>query len=326
MKKPGKIIKFTLKFSGITLVSLAICLVIFDQIWFSADHFPPPHFKLKKLFHPGSGNDTYHALLISGGISPNHNHARYWNNTSLMYNTLKMIGFRNITVLHSDGLSPGKDRVIRSFMGYVGMGKYRDSPRDLDQDGTPDIDGPATVEALKKTSGLLGKRIQRKDILLIFITDHGRRIWHRGTFRGAVKMWNNETLFGSELETMITRSIHPDTWVIIMATQCHGNKFLSEIHRKNTVLINGGSFLGFMWSTQHYGVFTRNFCSAFLQKNIKTGEDIRSDLNEDGRITLHEAFSWARQNDPQPVPPRIRVSGKIPEISLLSDLQHNESE
>jgi len=309
MKKIIPFLKRFLKYLFILFILLSIFLVIADQLWFSDYQFPPIHLRIPGLFKTPIPDKTNHALIINGGIHPGKNHARYWNNTSLIYNTLKSISFSDIRVLHTDGLSTGKDRCIRSFMGYVGMGKLEDSPKDLDLNGTTDITGEATKEELEKTLFHLGKDLGVQDKLLIFLTDHGQLRWHKGKLRAVICLWNKEKMFGYELNMILKKSIPGEVRVIIIASQCYGERFLSEIDRPNTILINGGSFLGFMWSNQYYGIFLRNFCSALLQKDIRTGEHLDSDINQDGKVTIIEAFNWAREEDPQPKSPVLKTIG-----------------
>jgi len=149
------------KWVATVIATAPITLIIIDQGCFRGSGFPPPHLRRSDLFGQGRKHiPGTIALIVNGAISPQKNHARYWNNTSLVFSTLKARGFERLAVLQSDGISPEPDQQARSFLGMFGTGTLRDSPRDLDGDGLDDVTGPGTVQALDRTLHDLGQSMQ----------------------------------------------------------------------------------------------------------------------------------------------------------------------
>jgi len=235
------------------------------------------------------------ALIINGALSPQKNHARYWNNTSLVYATFKAWGFERIAVLQSDGISPAPDRRERSFMGMFGTGDLLDSPLDLDGDHIDDITGDATLVSLERSLSDLGRIMKPGSRLALYFTDHGQLRLDGWKIRGVAMLWNGGELRGSELDRLLQKYIPESCWVAVIATQCHAKLFLDEITRPKTLLIASGRPL-WIWSTQDYSVFPYHFCGAILGRDPATG----AALPEGPSGNLREAVRAASARDHAP--------------------------
>jgi hypothetical protein len=296
-KKPRRFRRF-LKIYLIINLGLLIFAAAADRIWFQGSGHPPPHLRIPGLFQPAAPIPGTVALLVNGAIRPGKNHPRYWNNLSLMYGTLRHLGFETIHVLNSDGTSPAPDRLKRAFLAFFPYGDTEDSPRDLDLDGHEDIDGPATRECFEATLSGIGSRLRSEDRLFLFFTDHGKLRFKHGRFYAVVRLWGDE-ISGNELDGLLRRALPADTWVTVLATQCWGETFLKAVKRPRTVLMAPGR-PNWIWSDHDYSVFPFLFCKALLQRSPKTGEAVPVDPGRDGYLSLREAFEIARGWDHAP--------------------------
>ncbi|MHC4218887.1 MAG: GC-type dockerin domain-anchored protein [Planctomycetota bacterium] len=114
---------------------------------------------------PPQEKDCLHAVLISGGIRPGANKARYRTNLISVYQTLRGLGYKkaNIFVYYADG-ALGGDGSNPAFNG------------DLDGDGTSDITDAADETKIRaKISALCDDLDKEKDILFIYSTNHGAK-------------------------------------------------------------------------------------------------------------------------------------------------------
>ncbi len=96
--------------------------------------------------------DKY-AVLISGGVNSYNNHYRYWNDMKFMYSILiNKYGFvaENIKVIYADGV-----------------------PEDADMP----VNYSATVANVQAVFDELQNKMYSKDMLFIFVTDHGGGFW-----------------------------------------------------------------------------------------------------------------------------------------------------
>ena len=133
-------------------------------------------------------NNAY-ALIISGGIIPEKNYSRYWNDCSLIYQILVDIyGYdRNkIYVLMADGTSTEKDLYLLTKYKYIS------SPLDLNGDGTYDIQRSATKDNISWAFDQLASKMTSNDNLFIFTTDHGSRY-------NGLCLWDEQNLTTSQM-------------------------------------------------------------------------------------------------------------------------------
>ena len=303
------------KYLFLLLLTTPFSLFVIDHLFFQGSGHPPPHLQVKGLFPKKPIKTGRFALVINGALSPAKNHARYWNNTSLVYCTLKSLGWEQVRVLQSDGLSTEPDRQRRSFIGIYGTGDLLDSPTDLDNDGQIDVQGAATIANIKNQLSDMGKLMVEQDTLFIVLTDHGQLRWDRGNLRSVAMLWGEEC-YGRQLQEWIKTYIPPGVWVCVLATQCHGQIFLDEFNRENTVLMASGWPL-WIWSDQDYSVFPYRFCEALLGRSPMTGGPLKGASRKDGSISFGLAFKLACQRDHVPEWPQRRIVGNMANVPKL---------
>ena len=314
-RRARKVIRL-LRVSGIALISLVLLMVIADRAFFQGQGFPPPHLKLTGLLPSSPAREGTWALLINGGVRPDKNYPRYWNNVSLVYGTLKSLGWQKIAVLNADGLSREPDQSGRAFLGmFTSGGGLTDSPTDLDQDGRPDIQGPATKAELARAFADIGRGMRPGDSLFVFITDHGKLAPVDGRLKPIAGLWGDR-LAGRELDALLRAHIPESCWAAVLAAQCWGRSFLKDVTRPNTLLIAPGR-PNWIWSNQDYSIFPQRFCEALLGKSVVSGNPVRADTDGDGTVSLREAFRSACARDHTPEWPLLWVNGDasaMPEI------------
>ena len=245
----------------------------------------------RKLMIPSNrGNQTHkYAVIISGGFNKQNNHIRYWNDCSTIYKVLKnYYGYKDsdIYVLISDGQSYSEDRNINSDPTNP---RYDSSPWDLDGDGICDIDYSATKSNISNVFNQLANKVTSEDNLFVFTTDHGE-------YGPYLCLWNkeimNDTEFTNEIDKVNANHIS------VLMLQCYSGGFINKLAKKNRVIMTAAS--GY---EQSNGSFYFNL-ECFLMPWIAavTGFDINNnivnaDANNDGKISMYEAFVYARDHD-----------------------------
>ncbi len=214
------------KISGAILLLLVALGVIADRTVFRGTGFPPPHLRNRWLFsEPPAARPGTWALLISGGVKPRKNYPRYWNNISLVGCTLKALGWQNIRVLYAGGASSEPDRLKHAFLGMFGFGRLIPSPVDIDLDGSPEIQDPATRPRLDRALAEIGGRMKPGDTLFVFITDHGKLARLEGGLKPVARLWGDQ-VGGEEFDAMLREHLPASCWTAVLAAQCWGHWFL----------------------------------------------------------------------------------------------------
>lgn len=288
------------------LVVWAAGLALLDAAFFKLKG-PPPHFATLLPLSPKASSPKSLALVVNGGLGLGMNYPRYWNNLSLATVAFKMLGYRTVAALDGDGAPGVPDRSVNPFLGLISTGDYDDSPFDLDADGTPDVQGPATRARLETALADIGKTMGEGDSLVLYLIDHGQLRLRDGALTAVFMLWNEE-IFPDELEAMIARHIPKGAWVAVGGSMCHSDIFFRDFQRPRTLVLAAGRPL-WIWSTQTYSIFAYHFFAALLGIDPENGKPVRADENGDGRVTLREAVRHAARADHSPEWPKAWVNG-----------------
>ena len=243
----------------------------------------------KIMMRANSTNQSHkYAVIINGGANAYNNHIRYWNNCSAIYKVLKnYYGYKDsdIFVLMSDGKSSSVDRNY----GSVQKPKYDSSPLDLDGDGVGDIDYAATKSNITYVFNQLSKKITPEDNLFVFTTDHGVK----GPY---LCLWNgehmNDTEFAKEIDKVNAG------YMTILMLQCYGGGFINKLAKENRVIMTASSGDELAWGSTlyNYGFFLMPWIAAVSGLDIN-GKTVDADTNKDGKISMYEAFIYAKEHD-----------------------------
>ena len=239
----------------------------------------------------GSNPQNCYAVIINGGMDCYNNWVRYWNNCSAMYSALiHKYGYlkNNIYVLMSDGTDPEIDR-HHDFFGI-----YDSSPLDLDNDGLPDIQYAATRDNITMVFNTLSTILKPEDNLFIFTTGHGSiyPLMQETT----LMLWLEEMTaseFASEVDKVRAGTIN------IVMSQCHSGGFIPHLEAQGRTIATACLALESSWSmtSQIYDEFIFYWISAVLGRDPYLGNTVNADSNNDGKISMKEAFDYAKARD-----------------------------
>ena len=236
---------------------------------------------------------TY-ALIINGGINKLSNYERYWNDCSFIYQTLVnkyRIPKENIFPLMSDGNNPAAD--MRTLNGSL-----KSQSLDLDNDGTNEIELSASKTNIQNTMNILSNIMDSNDHLFIYVIDHGGST--DNNTNSYICLWNNEVLYDYELATMISPFTDNNVNVNVVLGQCFAGGFVDNLTKNGCVVAaaSTGSEPSWACSDIPYDEFVYQWTCAVNEadhKNVK----IMSDSDGNNRVSLYEAFQYARAHDRQ---------------------------
>ena len=239
------------------------------------------NFASKEIQGPGKK----YAVIISGGGSQSYNHPRYWNDCSLMYQILTRLykySPSNIYTYIADGTSTGLD-----IHGTIS------SPVDLDGNGTTDINGAALYNPINTCFSNLRNIMNDEDELFIFTTDHGSE-------NGDLVLWNNTYLSPANFASMLT-GIKGS--ISIMMEQCFSGAFIKNLS-DNGLKVSIATAARKDESSWAYGTldyllneFSFHWSCAMAGYNVATNQTVNADTNNDGMVSMEEAFIYAESHD-----------------------------
>jgi hypothetical protein len=234
------------------------------------------------------------AVLMNGGHSQFSNHVRYWNDLSNIYITLTTIydyADENIIVLCSDGLNPSPDQ-----------SNGLNSDPDLDGDGDDDIMYSCVLSNVDLVFSNLSNDMNPGDKLFVFVTDHGSSVSGWDT---VFNLWNAEELtdyhFASLLDAL------PDCEVICTFEPCFSGGFLDNVVVPDGPVVASSACRHdeYSWamSNLEYDEYVFHWTAAVKGEDAY-GNPVDADYNQDGIITMDEAFEYAFINDAQSETPQ----------------------
>jgi len=256
--------------------------------------------------NPQVTNKKY-AILISGGYSRNNNHARYWNDLYYMYKILITYGFTegDIYVLYADGNTPSAANC--------------NDPENIVE--TADIiDYSATTNNLRAVFNILSNKMTANDLLFIYSTDHGGYIDSNDNGRpdfgepALLYLWGesirDDVFAGANYLGKITHYKQ----IIVVMEQCYSGGFIGEVSRDSCVVITACENTEESWACDtegHYDEFVYHFQNALSWRTPYWSDysPVDADSNNDGYISMNEAFVYASNHDSQPETPQLDDDG-----------------
>lgn len=237
---------------------------------------------------------TY-AVILSGGVNKNSNYVRYWNDCSFIYQTLvKKYGVPkdNINVIMSDGTDPAADMKLMDL-------SYVSSPLDLDGDSYDDIEYSATRTNVQSVLNSLSSTLQKDDHLFIFVIDHGGST--DGITHSYINLWGNEKLYDYELANWLTPFTDNYVNVNVVLGQCFSGGFIDDLTMNGCVVATACTGSEYSWACNNliYDEFVYQWTSA-VNNARPNGGYVYSDTDNNGVVTMLEAFEYAKNNDQKP--------------------------
>lgn len=268
------------------------------------------------------------AVLFSGGINAANNHIRYWNDLKFIYSTLvNTCGFPtgNIVVLHADGNARDTDMpvdysatqtnletvfdlledetaaqdLIFMFFTNHGGGFYKTDPYGIyTRGGQLDTDGDEGTETIYESDynlDLNGNGVKTDQVA-----------WDE-----VVYSWGSSILDDSF--DALFEDLEFDKMVIVME-QCFSSGLILDMARSggNKVIMSAAgqyepseAMPPFPYD---YDEFSYHFTCA-INGADPDGNTVNADSDNDGKISMVEAFNYARTNDTRTETPWYEDSG-----------------
>jgi len=238
----------------------------------------------------GINPQNCYAVIISGGYDEFWNWERYWNDCSAIYSALiHLYGYlkNHIYVLISDGTDPAIDRHLNDW-------SYDSSPLDLDGDGLDDIQYAATKNNITTVFNTLANILTPDDHLFIFTTDHGDTI--PSTQEATLELWY-ERITASEFAAEVNK-VNAGSISIVME-QCFSGGFIPHLAKQGRTIATACSAIEESWAmppSYTYNEFVYHWTAA-VAGFTPSGSSVNADYNNDGYISMKEAFDYANTND-----------------------------
>ncbi len=244
-----------------------------------------PIFRLRaesKPYRPPVDLPDRYAVLIAGGWNPASNHVRYWNDLATMYDILRSTGYaaQNIYVIYADGV-----------------------PRD----SSMPVHYSATRANIANVFNELSGKISGNDTLYIMLNDHGdlNRLclfWYG---------YMTNTDFARELN-----KVHPKCTIIQMK-QCYSGSFIPPLTGVGRIIMSScaANQLSYAHSSLIFGEFTYWYFAALTGRKPDFTGNVNADSNNNGKISILEAYNFARSNDTKPETPYFEDSGVPPAVT-----------
>jgi len=241
-----------------------------------------------------------YAVLISGGYNEANNHIRYWNDLEFMYLILrKRYGYldKNIYIFYANGVNPDPRNVRANFYS-------------------------ATITNLRRVFSQLRAKTKSTDTIFIFLNNHGTG-YHSST---RVNYYGRRDRSGEERDgydeglCLWHSIIYDDEFarllsdirgkMIIVMKQCFSGGFIKELSGPRRIVISSCGENEFSWgrSDGNYGEFTFHFMAAVNGRDPYR-RAVNADSNRDGKISMVEAFNYARRHDSRPEIPHYDDNG-----------------
>ena len=234
-----------------------------------------------------SSSDTRWAVLMNGGHSSGSNHVRYWNDLSNIYITLIYVyGYQdeNIIVLCSDGLDPAPDQ-----------SNGQNSDPDLDGDGDEDIMYSCVLDNVDAVFEELADFLTAGNELFIFQTDHGNT---NGGWDTIFNLWNMEELTDAHFAELLAAL--PECEIVCTFEPCFSGGFLDDVVVPPGPIVASSACRHdeYSWATENleYDEYVFHWTAAVKGEDAY-GIPVDADFNEDGMISMDEAYIYAEEND-----------------------------
>lgn len=241
-----------------------------------------------------------YAVFVSGGWDTTYNYPRYANNLREMYRTLRGVyryPRQNIFVLYADG-----------------------QRLDLEGDGSNDITGPATVARLNSLFRVdLRARITSNDFLFVFTTNHGG---YDAPSRVGLYLWND---YIQDRDFAALVNILPFRNLAVCMGQCHSGGLIDDLAGPNRVIATSCRDVEVAWSCDTEGDYSEFIYhwTAAVRGRTPSGQTVDADADNDGRVSLQEAFAYAQAMDSRSETPQYYegTPGLGRRITLFGDVQ-----
>jgi len=237
------------------------------------------------------------AVLIAGGYDSANSHLRYWHDLTAMYNILKNAGYKpaNIYVIYADGVGWGGSTAIP-------------------------VNYSATKANIATVFTLLAGKMDSLDTLYIMTNDHGgggsgdpsgdETVTHTDE---VLWLWNAVGMTDDEFAAQMNK-ITAYNKIIMQMKQCFSGGYLDDTTKPNRILMSSCSptQISYGRAANDYGEFTFWYFSALTGNKPDGSGAVNADANNDGKVSIMEAWNFARAHDTAPEMPFYEDNGVKP--------------
>lgn len=235
-----------------------------------------------------NGRDSRWAVLMNGGYDQYNNHVRYWNDLSNIYITLTSVyefDDENIIVLCSDGLNPAVDQ-----------SNGQNSDPDLDGDGDDDIMYSCVLSNVEMVFESLAENFTGNEKLFVFTTDHGGSAGGWNTYEN---LWNYEELTDAHFAELLHAI--PTFETICTFEPCFSGGFLDDVVVPPGPIVASAAcrYDESSWAMGPDYVYDEFvfYWTAAVKGEDAYGNPVDADYNQNGFVTMDEAFEFAESHD-----------------------------
>lgn len=252
---------------------------------------------------------TY-ALVLDCASGQEDNKEQYWNDCSFIYKVLNKkynVPEDNIYVLMG-GYDAETHRLDVRYNKADGNGF--DSCSDLDGNGTSDIHASVGRNDLYNTIRTLAQKVTNQDQLLVFVTGNGG--YDNDTESNYIQLWNGEKMMSMQFDDLLD-GINARAINIVLGQSMAGG-FAQALSGKGKVVCAAcdSTEAATSCSDIPFTEFLYRWTSAMNQADAE-GCYLHSDTNDNGIVTVEEAFAFARNSVSSAHPTMISTPRSIGE-------------
>ena len=226
---------------------------------------------------------NYYAVLIAGGWNPANSHQRYWNDLKTMYTILRNAGYpaANIYVIYADGVA---------------------------RDAAMPVHYSATAANIATVFTALASKMKAADTLYIMLNDHGSP--------NALCLWNQTTISANAFAAEVNKIKSYDKMIAQMK-QCYSGSFIQPLTaaRRTVMSSCAANQVSYGHSSNQFGEFTYWYFAALTGNKPDGSGAVNADTNGDKKISILEAYNFARSHDTAPETPYFEDDGVVPSHS-----------
>ena len=272
----------------------------YSDFFYSVENRRAPIPKMTASPQSETRSDSRWAVLLNGGYDSSNNHVRYWNDLSNIYITLNSVyefPDENIIVLCSDGLNTAPDQ-----------SNGQNSNPDLDGDGDADIMYSCILSNINAVFAGLAANFTGTEKLFVFTTDHGSSV---SGWNVVQNLWNHEVLTDAHFAELLAAI--PASEIICTLEPCYSGGFLDDIVVPPGPIVASSACRhdesSWAMADLIYDEYVF-YWTAAVKGEDAYGNIVDADTNDDGFVTMDEAFIYAEAHDTRPESPQY---GEYPE-------------
>ncbi|MDH5771410.1 MAG: C13 family peptidase, partial [Candidatus Bathyarchaeota archaeon] len=172
------------------------------------------------------------------------------------------------------------------------------------------IDYSATTTNLQTVFSTIGDSATSVAFVFVFSTDHGGTSdGHSYLILWSEQFVSDDDFAGSDYLGSVTTYYRE----AIVMKQCFSGGFINPLANNKRVIMTSCTATQSSWACDtegYYGEFAYHWISAVNWAN-PNGQAVNADGNADGRISMNEAFTYARNHDSMPETPQRSDQGNI---------------